>query len=384
MRTLLLALLLVACAARADEQVLQRAFEAAMQAQQAGELSRAEAILREMLKSTQSPRVRLELARTLFLQGKYAEAKALFKEISLQSDTPWRVRDNIALFVSEIEERTGYFKFGVIVVSDSNPGNLARQKEFAIGDVRVTPVAAPQKLTGLRYSARAWLPIERLGAGGYVAASYVDYPEQDFDRLTVDAGLAKNLVQSGRLRGKAGIEFGTQGGNGLYRFPYVGLDTVVAQSESYRLASEAKLGRVIFPDFDYLDSTFLSGALSLRRALTPSAAGTLRVGLEASRAEEQAYSYYGWDVGPGFSVLWPQSAFAVGANFTYGSRKYGDADPLFGIRRADERTRLEVSLGNKKWRWRDNHVALVASVEETRSEIEFYSYRKTNVAIVIE
>ena len=42
------------------------------------------------------------------------------------------------------------------------------------------------------------------------------------------------------------------------------------------------------------------------------------------------------------------------------------------------------SLGNKNWRWRDRHVALVASLEETRSDIGLYSYRKTNVAVVIE
>ena len=138
----------------------------------------------------------------------------------------------------EIEERTGYLKLGVTVVSDSNPGNIARQKEFAIGGVLVTSSAAPEKVTGLRYSAQGWLPLKPIGAAGYLTASYVDYPEQDFDRLTVDAGLMRNLVESGRVRGKAGLEFGTLGGNGLYRFPYVGLDAVLAQSESYRLAGE--------------------------------------------------------------------------------------------------------------------------------------------------
>jgi len=111
-RLLFLLLLLGALAARADEDALQRAFAEGMQAQQAGELSRAESIFRGMLQSTDSPRVKLELARTLFLQGKYPEAKRLFKDVSLRDETPWRVRDNIALFVREIEERTGYLKFG--------------------------------------------------------------------------------------------------------------------------------------------------------------------------------------------------------------------------------------------------------------------------------
>ena len=383
-RLVFLLLFLGTSAARADEDALQRAFAEGMQAQQAGELSRAESIFRRMLESTDSPRVRLELARTLFLQGEYGESKRLFKQVSLQSDTPWRVRDNIALFVREIEERTGYLKLGITVVSDSNPGNLARQKEFSIGDLQVTPTEAPKKMTGMRYLAQGWLPVRAIESGGYLSVAYVDYPEQDFDRLTVDAGLVRNLTQSGRVRGKAGLEFGTQGGNGLYRYPYIGLDTLLAQSESSRLAAELRLGRVLFPDFDYLDATYRSAALSARHEMSHAVAGTLRAMLEGSRAEEKPYSYYGWDLGPGISTFWPEYTFLVGASVSVGARKYAEVDPVFGQRREDERARAEVTVGNKKWRWRDNYIALVASVEETRSNIGFYSYRKSNVSLVVE
>jgi len=384
MRAWALALLVAAAAVHADDAALQRAFVQGMQAQEAGDLARAEQIFREMLLVTQSARVKLELARTLFAEAKYAEAKTLFKEVSLRSETPWRVRDNIALFVREIEERTGYLKFGVTVVSDSNPGNLARQKGFSIGDLQVTPVDAPKRLTGLRYSAQGWKPFEPVGGAGYLTASYVDYPTEEFDRLTVDAGFAKNLVASGRVRGKAGLEFGTADGHSLYQFPYLGFDAVLAQSETSRLAGELKFGKVRFSDFDYLDATYRSGALSLRRELTPSLSGTLRAAVEGSRAVQQPYTYYGWDLAPGLSAFWPETTFLVGASLSFGRRKYAEADPLFGLRRDDEKTRVEVTLGNKKWRWRDSYVVLVASLEENRSNIGFFHYEKTNLSVVIE
>jgi hypothetical protein len=383
-RAFAFALLVGVCSAHADDDALQRAFVHGMQAQQAGDLARAESIFREMLTHTQSARVKLELGRTLFAQAKYAEAKTLFKEVSVQSETPWRVRDNIALFVREIEERTGYLKLGVTVVSDSNPGNLARQKEFSIGDVQVTPVEAPKRLTGLRYSAQGWRPFEPLGGAGYLTASYIDYPTEQFDRLTVDAGFAKNLVASGRMRGKAGVEFGTADGASLYQFPYLGFDAVLAQSDTARLAGELKFGKVRFSDFDYLDATYRSGALSLRRELTPSMSGTLRAAAEGSRAAEQPYTYYGWDLAPGISLFWPETTFLVGATLSFGRRKYAEADSLFGVRRADQKTRVEVTLGNKKWRWRDSYLALVASLEENRSNIGFFHYQKTNLSLVIE
>ena len=383
-RALAFALLVSVSSAHADDDALQRAFVHGMQAQQAGDLARAESIFREMLTHTQSARVKLELARTLFAQARYAEAKTLFKEVSLQSETPWRVRDNIALFVREIEERTGYLKLGVTVVSDSNPGNLARQKEFSIGDLQVTPVEAPKRLTGLRYSAQGWRPFEPLGGAGYLTASYIDYPTEEFDRLTVDAGFARNLIASGRMRGKAGLEFGTADGASLYQFPYLGFDAVLAQSDTSRLAGELKFGKVRFSDFDYLDATYRSGALSLRRELTPSMSGTLRAAAEGSRAAEQPYTYYGWDLAPGISLFWPETTFLVGATLSFGRRKYAEADPLFGLRRADQKTRVEVTLGNKKWRWRDSSIALVASLEESRSNIGFFDYEKTNLSLVIE
>ena len=135
MPRIVLALMLAAAAAAwpglaRSGDALQREFVEAMQQLKAGHLAGAERILRAMLERTDSPRVKLELARVLYLEGRDAEAKALFREVSARSDTPWRVRDNIAPFVRSIEERSGYLRFGVTVVSDSNPRSLPAQEEF--------------------------------------------------------------------------------------------------------------------------------------------------------------------------------------------------------------------------------------------------------------
>jgi hypothetical protein len=74
----------------------------------------------------------------------------------------------------------------------------------------------------------------------------------------------------------------------------------------------------------------------------------------------------------------------LGANASYGERKYGAADPLFGQVREDKRTRLELTLGNKNWRWRHRQLALVASLEDNRSSIGFFDYRKANLSVVVE
>jgi hypothetical protein len=387
MRRLALALLLAAsapCLAESADEAMQRDFVEAMQAQEAGDLAHAESAFRDLLKVTNAPRVKLELARTLYMEGKYAEAKPLFQEVSKQADTPWRVRDNIAHFVRDIEERTGYLKFGVTMVTDSNPRSLAAQKEFAIGDLRVTPTEAPKKMYGLRYSARGWLPLEPIGGAGYLAASYADYPGEELDRLTLDVGGVKNLTSSGRIRVKPGMEFGAFGGHRLYRFPYVGLDAVLAETNTSRLTGELKVGKVKFADFGYLDATNTSAAVSARKLVSSKASVTLSASLENSSAKERPYSYYGWDLGPGIDSFWPEWTLMVGARASVGSRQYAATDPMFGERRVDAKRRFELSVGNKRWRWRDHDVSLVASLERNNSNIGFYSYRKTNVSVVVE
>ncbi len=373
-------------AANAQQQdELQRGFIEGMQQLEAGNAAQAERVFRQMLERTDSPRVKLELARALYAQGKLKEAKQLFQEVSAQSDTPWRVRDNIARFVGDIEERTGYLKLGVTLISDTNPRNLAPQEEFSIGNLRVTPTEAPKEEYGLRYLVRGWRPFSASGrTAGYFTAAYSDFAGHEIDRLTLDLGVMQALTDSGRVRGKAGIEVGTFGGHGLYDFPYLGLDAVLHEAPKWRLTGETKIGQVRFADFKYLDADYASGALSVRRAITSSVVGSLRAGVERSHAAEKPYSYEGWDLSPGISVLWASTAYTLGASALYGERKYGAADPLFGVVREDARARLELTLGNKNWRWRDWQFALVGALEENRSSIGFYDYRKANLSVVVE
>jgi hypothetical protein len=384
MRCLLIALMFAAAPALGQDEPLQQAFEKAMQRLEAGDAASAESALREILKSTDAPRVKLELARALYVQGKYAEAKALFQEVAAQGDTPWRVRDNIAHFVRDIEERAGYLKFGFTVIADSNPRSLAEQKEFAIGGLRVTPTEAPKKLYGLRYSARGWLLIEPLGGAAFFSAAYSDYPGEDVDRMTLDFGAVKNLTESGTVRLKPGMEIGTFGGQRLYRFPYLATDAVLAQMPGARVTAELKGGKVSFRDFAYLDATHASVAVSARKLVSADSALSVSTAFERSSAKERPYSYYGWDAGPGVDTFWPQWTMKVAARVSVGARKYADTDPLFGEQRVDRKQKLELTLGNKRWRWRTSDVSLVAALERNNSNIGFYSYRKSNVSIVIE
>jgi hypothetical protein len=374
-------------AAQQPDPEIQRAFIEGAQRLQAGDYEGAARIFRALVHETDSPRVKLELARTLFYLREYRESRELFKAVVLEPELPWRVRDNIEVFLRAIDDAEGYVRFSVSLVSDSNPRNITSERQFTIGGIRLTfePPEDNRRVTGLRYSVQAHQPLLReRGLSGYFNGSYLDYPASSLDRLTMDAGLSKRLVTAyGAVR--AGLEAGTFGGNVLYEFPYLELSQRLSQSPVHRIDGALKGGRVNFPHFDHLDANYASAGVSAARSVSQTLAASIAATVEVSDARERPYSYYGVTIEPGMSLLALQpTAALLKANVALGHRRYGADDPLFGARRSDRRIGLEVSARSKEWRWMNFAPAVVVSLERNRSNIAFYGYRKANLSVVLE
>lgn len=366
---------------------IQRAFIEGGRLLQAGDYAAAERIFRALLQETKSPRIKLELARTLFYEKRYREARVLFKEVLLEPDIPWQVRDNVDTFIRQIDNIIGYVKAAVSVVSDTNPENITSQREFTIGGIRLTfqPPAENKKVTGLRYLVDAFEPVWQEGRlSSYLTAAYLDYPGEAVDRLTVDMGLTKGLDEAGRAALKAGVEWGTFGGKALYSFPYAAWLEVLSQSSTYRVTSQVKAGRVTYPYYTYLDGNYLSLTATGIRAMSATTAASLGATVEGSSAREKPYSYSGLSVAPGFTWLLSEPALLIKADASYGNRRYAAIDPLFGIQRDDTKTWAEVTIRSKAWRIFNFTPILLLSVEKNRSNIDYYSYRKANFSIGFE
>ena len=110
----------------------------------------------------------------------------------------------------------------------------------------------------------------------------------------------------------------------------------------------------------------------------------MRATAEHSEAYEHAYSYDGIAMGPGIFYLFTDPPVLVGANVLFGMRRYGGIDPLFGVRREDHRLAVELTVQHKELRWQGMTPTFIVSLEQNRSDIDFYAYRKANVAIAIQ
>lgn len=365
----------------------QARFLLGVEALHAGNPMRAAAIFEPLLAETGSPRVKLELARALYLLQDYARAEQLFREVLARPDLPWRVGENIRVYLDEIDMATGFVKFSVGVVSDSNPRNFTNSREVMIGGqtLTVVPPEDNRQVTGARLSVRGYRPLdERRQTTAFFTATYSDFPGSTFDRLSGDAGLAQAVPGLPWLKAKAGFEGARLDGHTLYRFPYVGALAAMAPSDGYRLLGELKFGRLQVPQMPHLDSNnlFLVGKLSYPPAL--GLAFSNEATLERAEASEAAYSYRGGSLGG--TVVWPSDT--LDTRFTlYGSagvRRYDGVDPLFGDRRQDTRFTASLDLLRPSLRIRGYRPQIGVVYERTDSTLDFFSFSKLGLRFQLE
>ena len=365
----------------------QTRFLLGVEALHAGNPMRAVVIFEQLLAETGSPRVQLELARALFLMQDYERAEQLFREVLARPELPWRVAENIRVYLDEIDMATGYIKFSVGMVSDSNPRNFTNSREVMIGGqtLQVVEPEDNREVYGARLSVRGYRPLDdKRRTTAFFTASYSDFPAHTFDRLTGDVGLAQAVPGLSWLKAKAGFEGARLDGHTLYRFPYVGALAAMAPSEGSRLLGEFKFGRLQVPQMPHLDShnLFLIGKLAYPPAL--GLAFSNEATLEKAKADEAAYSYRGGSLGG--SMVWPSATWDT--RFTlYGSagvRRYQGIDPFFGDRREDTRYVASLDLLRPSLRFGGYRPQIGVMYEKTDSTLDFYSFSKVGLRFQLE
>lgn len=374
-------------AASQRSEAYQARFLQGVDALQAGDPMRAAAIFEELLTETGSPRVKLELARALFLLENYARSEQLFREVLELPGLPWRVGENIRAYLDEIDMATGFVRFAVGLVSDSNPRNFTNQREFTIGGQTLTVV--PPKDNREVYGPRLWVhgyrPLDDTrSTTTFFTLSYSDFPGSTFDRLTGDVGLAQAVPGLPWLKARVGYEGARLDGHPLYRFPYVGALAGMAPSDGYRVLAEAKFGMLQVPQTPHLDahSLFLVGRLIYPPAL--GLAFSNEATFERAKTAAPADSYRGGSIAG--TLVWPSDAWD--ARFTLyasaGVRSYDGDDIFFGGQRRDTRYAASLDVLRPSLRIRGYRPQLGVTYERTDSTLDFYSFSKLGLRLLFE
>jgi len=319
------------------------------------DFSRAETLFRRILEvDPRLVRVRLELARTLFLQKDDEQADYHFK-LAIAQHPPEAVVRNIARFREAIRARRAWrFNVNVGIAPDSNINSATSKDQvevlglpFQLGE-DAKARSGVGLIAGGDASVRVWrfarVPLY-LGAYGRM----VRYGNHDFDDIYIGGEAGPELrLSGGRLRVTATAFRRWYGGDTLVTSPGARLAFDKVIGGKWSLDAGLALRRDDYARRRDLDGWTVEASLSANRALSASALGFGYLSLRRAIANDPGQSNWAARLGGGVlkEIGWglrPQLGFEVG-------RQLNDAQlGLFGRRRRDWSLLASASIYKRDW-----------------------------------
>lgn len=319
------------------------------------DFSRAERLFRKILAGDPSlVRVRLELARTLFLEKKDEDADYHFK-LAIAENPPEPVIKNIARFREALRARRSWrFNLNFGFAPDSNINSATNKEQINVLGLpfQLDPSARARSGTGIIAGGDASVRVWRDRPVPVYFAAYgrmTRYPDHDFDDIYVGGEAGPEFrLSGGRLRVAAtGLEH-WYGGKHLVTSlgPRINFDKVIGGKWSVEASVAARHNA--YSGRSDVDGWDIEASFAANRALGASTLGFVYASVQRSIAEDPGQSNWQGRIGLGATkeVRWglrPQLAFEVG-------RQVNDAPlALFGGTRRDWRLQASASIYKRDW-----------------------------------
>lgn len=319
------------------------------------DFARAEAMFRKLVAGDPSlVRVRLELARTLFLEKKDEEADYHFR-LAIAARPDPGVIASVKRFREAIRQRRAWrfnLNFGIAPDSNINSATNTERVEVLGLPFELSPQSRARSGTGIIVGGDASVRLRRAAKIPLHLAAFgrmVRYPDHDFDDIYVGGEAGPEFrVSGGRLRVAATGLQRWYGGSPLVTSlgGRINFDKVVGG----RLGMEAALGirHNAYSGRADVDGWDLEASFAANRALGKSAVGFAYVSVTRAIARDPGQSNWQGRVGLGVlkEVGWglrPQIALEA-------SRQVNDAPLiLFGGIRRDWRLQASASIYKRDW-----------------------------------
>ena len=360
----------------------QQNFVEGMASYAAGDYRQAELTFRRILdRYPQLLRVRLELARTLFLEKKDEQADYQFRLAAGEHPTGMVAR-NIVRFREAIRARRSWrFNFDIGLAPDSNINSATDKQSVDIYGLpfQLDPSARAKSGTGFFAGGDASVRLNRFGKvpiylGGY--GRWTRYSDHHFDDLYAGAEAGPELVLvGGRLRTTA---------TGLMRWygkrPLVASFGTRFEYEKL-LGDKWTLGATLWVRHnDYARRSDVDGwdaeaRASVNRPIGRTTLGFVYMGVERNWAKDPGQGFWRESLGIGIlkEIGWGlRPRFAVDL-----ARQAGDG-PLapFGTKRRDWLLQSSFSVYKRDWNFRGFAPSLSLTVTRNHSTLSLYQERR--------
>ena len=366
-----------------DDGGLESQFQLGLISLQQGQYETASRIFYDLSLKSPQPRIKLELARSLYLSGRFQAAREVFEAILTLHHPPWTVQKHIDFYLDEIDLQLGFTHFDIALISDSNPGNLTSSNKIRIGGqiLNLVEPAGSRNLLGANYRLSGGKALSGKRAVGHFLIDYADFERSRFDRLWLELGvdLRHRALDSFRLTPQlAGYWLD---GRPQYHQWTTALRYYPDRTREYSQSHQLQLGQIDFSEADYLDANKLSWHSLFQRPSGPHLLFDYGLSLDLNQARETPYSYRRINVMIGTDFNLQGMRWRLAARF--GKRVFGATDPLFGNRRDDREQQLSLRLRPQGLRFFGRQLEIELSHQRTASTLEFFSYDKTLLSLAL-
>lgn len=362
---------------------VQAQFVEAMQALEAGRADEAATLLALLAARTDAPRIRLELARALYFQGRLKEARSEFLKVYRRGDLPYAVRRTVNTFLTDIDQRAGYFEPTLALVVDDNPLQTPPSGVYDIFGIPLTYESEAEPVTGLRVEGSGALPIGRTGISAVGAVGLTGFSDPDLGQVVANAGLRR--LDGGRAGWvTAAASYYERKGSDPATTVYVErVKRLTLPDQSKQVIVRAAVNHVTVRHQPHLDGWGLEGGADYGFDLSPNTAVNLSLGFGSAGAQYAFDRRLFANLGAALTVGLPRWNKTVTLRGRAGAMRYGADDPLFGRRRDDRSLGLETRLLDG----RPIH-GLFPSVsltwDQRVSSIGFFDYRQAGVSLGLQ
>lgn len=331
-------------------------------------------------------RVRLELARALYMNGEFEAAEHHFNLVLGEPSLPSEVRSNVMAYISQIEHQTFSQSISVELLNDSNINQATANQVVMIGNQPFVLSRSALQQAGVGMGA-TWQGQYLFGKTHQYSlrgvAQHQNYSGTafDFTYLQSYAGATKRWGPAHALAIEGGGHVAVYGGRKLYDGLAFRLADTWRSENGLMLSTALESKQLRYPDFAYRDSWQHWLSVDVSKAL---AAGVLLnggVSYGRNLARENAYSFTanGAKVGGLIELPWRM----VGSvSLDYQHSRYDAEDPFFGLARQENKVGMELGLMPLALAWEGFAPRLVLGHANNRSNIALYDYRKSYTKVV--
>lgn len=383
------ALLLTACAARAQpaEKIqAQIQFEQGLTFLLNNDYAAAAATFERLYAATGSERVRLEWARSLYLQQDYEQAETLFKAV-LATVPPFPVREKIRYFLDDMSLAQGRLDYSISLERDSNPRVIPSVRSFNVFglpfEYKPQVDSSPKWGANYRLSGSKGLDDNRrwIASAGVLG---VHYGEPALNKLGWDSHLTFRLQVEPRAEIKISHESMDRGGEALYRYSWATLLHVAETPGGWRWSNELRYGVINYPSYTYQNSRLTGYRLAIEKNVSQFALLGAELAWDRGSAAERPYSYTTLSHGLTGTYFMTSLASRLQLRWLSSSRKHVEMDPFFGVLREDKRSHLKLSLEPVNFSIAGMTPVIEVGYEKNKSTLALINYKRSIAGITLK